>query len=439
MSSSGKIEYRQSNRPWVVLAGCCIMCAIGFPVPVTCWSVCMTPIINDIGINYTQASMYMMAATLVCMVSMIIAPKLIKIGAGKMVALCGIIAAAGFLLIALAPSAQTVVAGGALAGLAYPLASLYTAPVLVKNWFSKKQGLFTAIAMAFIGVGGVIFSPLTTALIDSFSWRTAMIILAVVEAVLLAVVGLTMLRTSPIPLGIRPYGATEAEVEAITASDAMVIDKDKVPGLTHGQSFKSSSGWFILVVLLGLGAMATVVTNANPMVQKYGYAAGAAAIALSCVSLGNITGKLIMGWASDKRGAQFGCLVAAVMTVVGCVGYLLSFSVFHNDVLLYVSAFICGNGCCMATMMPPLVTMDAFGPKDYDRLYGIYSAIRGLMAAVMTLAVGRMVDASGSYESTLIFWIVACVILVPFAYAGIRAGQKRWKDARATKILNGEI
>lgn len=136
-----------------------------------------------------------------------------------------------------------------------------------------------------------------------------------------------------------------------------------------------------------------------------------------------------MGWASDKRGAQFGCLVAAIMTVVGCVGYLLSFTVVRSDILLFVSAFICGNGCCMATMMPPLVTMDAFGPKDYDRLYGVYSAIRGLMAAVMSLMVGRMVDATGSYETTLVFWIAACVVLVPFAYVGIKSGQKRWKQS----------
>lgn len=422
-----KITYRESKRPWVVLAGCCIMCAIGFTVPVTCWSVCMTPIINDVGISYTQASMYMMAATLACMISMVAAPKLIKGGAGKMVAIGGVVAACGFFLIALMPSAQTVIVGGLLAGLAYPLTSLYTAPVLIKNWFSKKQGTFTAIAMAFIGVGGVIFSPLTTALIASFGWRTAMVILGVVEIVILGIVGATMLRTSPIPLGIRPHGATEEEVEAITASDAMVVDKDKVPGMTLGESFKTPVGWQLLVVLLGLGVMATVVTNANPMVQKYGFAPATAAVALSCVSIGNMTGKLVMGWASDKRGAQFGCLVAAVMTVVGCAGYLLSFKVVHSDALLFASAFVCGNGCCMATMMPPLVTMDAFGPKDYDRLYGVYSAIRGLMAAVMTLSVGKMVDASGSYESTLVFWIVAAVVLVPFAYLGIRSGQRRWK------------
>ncbi len=136
-----------------------------------------------------------------------------------------------------------------------------------------------------------------------------------------------------------------------------------------------------------------------------------------------------MGWASDKKGAQFGRLVAAVMTVVGCAGYLVSFTVVHNDLLLFASAFICGNGCCMATMMPPLVTMDAFGPKEYDKLYGVYSAVRGLMAALMTFAVGRMVDATGSYVSTLVFWIVAATVLVPFAYAGIKSGQKGKKAA----------
>lgn len=165
------------------------------------------------------------------------------------------------------------------------------------------------------------------------------------------------------------------------------------------------------------------------MVQKAGFTAAVAATALSLGSIGNITGKLIQGWASDKKGAQFGILAAAIMTIVGAAGYIACFAVAPNAPLLYVSAFVMGNGCCMATMMPPLVTMDVYGPKDYDRCYGLFSSIRGLMAAVMSMGVGIMVDASGGYISTLGFWIVACVVAVPFAYMAVKAGRKRWLNA----------
>lgn len=425
-----QVKYRKSNRCWLVFAGCCIMCAVGFTVPVTCWTVCMTPIIQDVGITYTQASMYMMAATLFSIISLVLAPKIIQLGAGKVVAISGVVSACGFFLITANPSAQTIVAAGAIVGLSYLLTSLYTAPVVIKNWFSVKQGTFTAVAMAFIGVGGIVFSPLTSTLIASFGWKTTLIILGCISVVAQLIVGAFMIRLSPIPLGILPYGATEEDVLKITAGNQMKEDPEKMPGMKFGESFKTPVAWLMLVVLLGLGAMATVTTNVNPMYQKFGFGATAAALALSASSLGNITGKLVMGWATDKKGAQFGCLVAAVMAIVGFAGYIVSFTVFPNEIFLCVSAFICGNGCCMATMMPPLVTMDAFGPKDYDRMYGFFSAIRALMAAVMTVMVGRMVDASGSYMSTIVFWIAACVILVPFAYAGIKQGQKRWKTAK---------
>ena len=429
MGNSKEIVYRDSKRCWVVLAACCIMSAVGFTVPITCWTVCMTPIINDIGINYTQAAMYMTACTFASLVGMAFGPKLLKIGAGKLVAIAGTVSACGFFLIAAAPSAGTIVAAGAICGIAYPLTSLYMAPVLVKNWFSKNTGMFTAVALAFIGVGGVILSPVTTALVSSFGWRIALAILGVFEIVVQVLVGAFMVRLSPIPLGIKPWGATEEEVLGITSEGVAQVDKGKVAGITFGESFKTPVAWLMLVVFLGLGAMATVTTNVNPMIQKFGFSASAAAIALSAGSLGNITGKLIMGWATDKKGAQFACLAASAMAILGFVGYLLAFNVFESDVLLYVAAFVCGNGCCMATMMPPLVGMDAFGPKDYDRIYGFFGAIRGLMAAAMSFMVGGMVDATGSYASTLVFWIIACIVLVPFAYLGIRKGQSIWKRA----------
>lgn len=425
--STTQVKFRKSNRCWIVLAGCCLMAAVGFSIPITCWTVCMTPIIKSIGIGYTQAAMYMTAVTFASIIGLVAAPKLIQYGAGKLVAISGAISACGFFLIAAAPSPTTIVAAGVIVGLTYMLTSLYTAPVVIKNWFAVKQGAFTAIALAFIGVGGMILSPLTTSLISSFGWQTTMIILGIASIVIQVIVGAFMIRLSPIPMGILPYGATEEDVERILSTGKMEEDSSKVPGLKFGESFKTPVAWIMLVVFLGLGAMATVTTNVNPMIQKFGFTAAAAGIALSAGSLGNITGKLVMGWATDKHGAQFGCLVAAIMAIAGFVGYILSFTVVQSESFLFVSAFICGNGCCMATMMPPLVGMDAFGPKDYDRIYGFFSAIRGFMAALMSMMVGAMVDASGTYMSTLVFWIVACLVLVPFAYIGIKVGQKYWK------------
>lgn len=436
-NASGDVIYKKSNRCWAVLIGCCLMAAIGFTIPITCWTVCMTPVIKYLGIGYTQASLYMTAATFVSIIPMVFGARLIRFGAGKLVAISGVLCALGFILLASFPSASMIVVAGVITGLFYPLTSLYTAPVVIKNWFYKKQGTFTAVALAFIGVGGIILSPLTTSLIASMGWQGAMITIAVVEIVIQVLVGIFLIRLNPIDMGILPYGSTEEDILAITDKGEMRQDMDKVPGIKFGESFKMPVAWLMLVVFLGLGAMATVTTNVNPMIQKFGFNAAAAGIALSAGSLGNITGKLIMGWASDKKGAQFGCLVASVMAIVGFVGYILSFTVFPNDAFLCISAFVCGNGCCMATMMPPLVGMDAFGPKDYDRIYGFFSAIRGVMAAVMTTMVGSMVDASGSYMSTLIFWIIAAIVLVPFAYMGIKAGRKIWfKPAIAHEKFN---
>lgn len=419
--------YRKSNRCWAVLIGACLMTAVGFTVPITCWSIFVTPIINDFGLTYTQTSLYMVATTFAGMISMVIAPYVLKAGAGKVVTISGIIASLAFFMIAAKPSAAMIVVAGFVGGLAYPLTSLYTAPVLIKNWFYKSQATMTGIAMAFIGVGGVILSPITSSLIAAHGWRYAMIVVACIVLVVQVCVGAFLVRLSPIPMGLLPHGATEEDIKDLS-SDATDRSKalDKLPGLKFGESWKTPVAWLMLLVFMGLGAMATVTNNVNPMIQNFGFDAAQAAIALSCASAGNITGKLVMGWASDKRGAEFGMSCGAVMAAAGFVGYLLSFTVVHSTVLMCVSAFIAGNGACMATMMPPLVGMDAFGPKDYDRIYGFFGAIRALMAALMSVMVGRMVDTSGSYMTTLVFWLVAAILCIPLAYLGVRVGRKRW-------------
>lgn len=433
MSEVANTTLRKSNRCWAVLIGCCISSAVGFTIAATCWSIFVTPLVEDLGINYTQANSYITVLTVASIFVMLVGDKILKLGAGKVTAATGILIGVAFAVLALKPSMGTITLAAVLNGIAYPMASLYAAPVLIKNWFHKKEGTFVGIALACIGVGGVIFAPLTTALIASYGWQQAMLILAAVAAIIQVLVGVFLIRTNPIPLGILPYGETE---ESMAAASAVVEAEEQgseeaYPGMKMGDVFKSSAGWLVVACFIGLATMATVTTNLNPAVQKFGYAAAAAGIVLSFSSIGNITGKLVMGFVRDKKGSSVATLVASCMAIVGFVGYVLCFTVVDSVSLLCLSAFICGNGCCMATMMPPLLVLDAFGKKDYDRIYGVYSAARSFFQAIIVIVIGRMVDLSGSYMSTVIMWIVVAAVIIPLAFAAVKAGRRKWMQNRA--------
>ena len=423
--SGGAPEFRKSARTWAVLIGCCIMSAIGFSVPVTGFSVMAKPIIATTGCSVAEVMLYSTAMAISSIVIFAVGGKLFKLGAGKNVAIAGIVGGFAFIFLAAFPSVQMIVVAGLMVGLSYPMTSIYAAPIVVNQWFYKKQGTFTAIVLAFIGVGGAILSPVMTAMIASMGWQTTMVIWGIVLIVVQVCVGAFLICTSPLPLGILPYGATKEDVRKILDGAGKQEDPEKLPGLTLRESFTTPVFWLMAVVFICFGVMAVVTPNVNTMVQVSGFSAMVAGFAVSCSSIGNIVGKLVMGWVKDKKGAAWATAAAALMAVAGFSFYIAAFTSM-NEIMVYVGAFIGGCGVCMATMMPPLVASDAFGPRAFAVLYGLGSTLRAIAGGIGSPAAGAIYGSSGSYVPNLLIWIVFAIVAVPFAFIGIKAGQKRW-------------
>lgn len=69
------------------------MCAIGFTIPVTCWTVCMTPH-HPRGGHHLHASLHVHdGSNAVLSRQPCASPKIIKVGAGKMIAVAGVVSA----------------------------------------------------------------------------------------------------------------------------------------------------------------------------------------------------------------------------------------------------------------------------------------------------------------------------------------------------------
>ena len=66
-----------------------------------------------------------------------------------------------------------------------------------------------SIAMAGIGVGGTIFSPIITTLLEYYGWRHTYQIMALIILVLAFPAAFFLLRKSPQDMGLLPYGSQE--------------------------------------------------------------------------------------------------------------------------------------------------------------------------------------------------------------------------------------
>ena len=92
-------------------------------------------------------------------------------------------------------------------GLAYTVATYVST-----GWYPDKRGLVSGLCMAFTGIGGVIFNPVGTALINSGAegWRTAYLVFGIIVLVGTLPFTLLVVRNKPEDKGLVPYGANEA-------------------------------------------------------------------------------------------------------------------------------------------------------------------------------------------------------------------------------------
>ncbi|GBP60080.1 Monocarboxylate transporter 12 [Eumeta japonica] len=101
-----------------------------------------------------------------------------RYGCRTMTILAGILSTIGFLLASVSDSIPMLcLTLGFLSGLAMGI--LYvTAVVSVAFWFDKKRNLAVSLASCGIGVGTLIYSPLTNYLLEVYDWRNTVVLLA---------------------------------------------------------------------------------------------------------------------------------------------------------------------------------------------------------------------------------------------------------------------
>ena len=73
---------------------------------------------------------------------------------------------------------------------------------VISRWFDRRRGLALGIALAGIGIGGVIWSLLTQTLFDLVGWRTSFLYMAAVVAFVVLPVVLLVVRNSPEDMGL---------------------------------------------------------------------------------------------------------------------------------------------------------------------------------------------------------------------------------------------
>jgi MFS transporter, OFA family, oxalate/formate antiporter len=234
------------------------------------------------------------------------------------------------------------------------------------------RGNAIGFAGAGIGVGLTFLLPGTLWLSELLGWRTALLLLGGVSAV----IGLPAVMT-----------VARSRVAA-PAGDA---------DLSWGSLLRSRT--FLLLfaggIMVGLFDEA-LYQHLVPHLRAIGLSAALAGTILGCASLGYIAGQVIGGSLSDRWGRW---IIGAVAALVASAGLVVFGFADPTRTGLFLTAFAAGLGLGATIAVRSAVLTDLFYGPSLGLVTGTYQWSYAIGAAIMSWAGSYVYERSGSYTS----------------------------------------
>lgn len=305
---------------------------------------------------------------------------------------------------------------------------------VIANWFVKKRGLATGLAMTGIGLGGLFMVPLAQYLITILGWRLTTGILGGAGVAIVIPLILTVMKTRPSEVGALPDGenpnATSPTSEQTEKAGSSQTD-ESTSGLTPSVSIPSSNWslaesmrtrtfWFVTLAfgLLNL-ASGAVLTHEVPYLIDMGISPQSAAAALGFTAGMGVIGKLVAGVLVDRIGSRGVLVLLAVLQALGVV--ILLGTKEMTMVWIFVAVF--GFGMGGTVTVRPTIVAEAFGVQNLGAIYGLLAGFATLGGAIGPVVAGMLFDSTRSYMMAMLAVIVAYVIAIAFMVF-IRAPKK---------------
>lgn len=288
-------------------------------------------------------------------------------------------------------------------------------PVLVNQWFKKKNGMALGLIGASQGLLGALAQPLVGRTIAESGWRTGYISLGLAAIIIVVPTILFLIRKSPQAIGIMPYGAEDvSDLESGKTSES-----DK--GVTLAIARKSSAFYSLFLFFLLIVSIASFSVHIPSYIQSLpqGYDSIFAGNAMAAYMVGVLTGALLLGYLVDKIGSRNTIYLAMALAIVSVFGLM-----FGSDspliIILSTGLFGFTVSNSVGTLSPALTT-SLFGSREYSQIYSTASLGLAVAGIVALPAYGYVYDITNSYTPALyavIVMLVLNVILVTYAFVG---------------------
>lgn len=290
---------------------------------------------------------------------------------------------------------------GVMVGIGVGLVGMVPASALLTRWYRARLSTAIGIAFSAMGMGGLIFVPLSQMMIQSLDWRTTYRILSAV--LLLAV---------PVAAFVVPWRTFLAgPQDSVAGREARPAGQ----GWTVRAALRSRMYWALTQVFFFTAtAMFTILVQAVVYLIDLGFSPMAAASAYGVIGMLSVVSVSSSGLLSERFGYRQVVSASFVGTATG-VALLLAMSWYPAAWLLplFVGVF----GLCMGVRGPvisAIATRKFSGPR-VATIYGMIFAANAVGAAFGSLMGGVLHDLSGGYRAGFALSLCALALAVaPF-------------------------
>ena len=305
-----------------------------------------------------------------------------------------------------------------IAGLGGGFGGYIACTAIVNNWFIRRRSLALGIFQSFAGLGGFVFPPLTTALIESIGWRSSWLVLAgLILGIPVLIGGVFFIRNKPEDMGLMPDGMEpDAFLEyERTQSRAPNDGKQSQWGIL--KVLKTRTPWLIGgFAAANSYTVGTLVTHQIAYLQDIGYARMTAATTLSVMSIFSLIGSLGFGFLALRFNMRHMASIAFIIQIVALVILLTT----KELAWLYVFAILMGLSAGSLTVALAMFVGAYYPRESYAQVMGVVFPFQVISNAGAATIAGLIYDTTSSYTPAFITASVFSLAGLFFAFMARR-------------------
>ncbi|ODT76324.1 MAG: MFS transporter [Pelagibacterium sp. SCN 64-44] len=360
--------------PIVIIAGC-IIAAIGFGTRGS-FGLFTLPVTEDLGLTREQWGMAMAIQNLVWGIAQPFAGGMAdRYGSGRVLAIGGLVYAAGVLGMAFSPDTMTMtLTAGVVTGVGIAIASFGVVMAAFGRVVpAEKRSFIFGIATAASSAGQFIFAPVGQGFINAFGWQMALVWIALI---LLLIVPLS--------------AALRGRAESVPGQ----ADLPFMQALSRAWGYGSYRLLVIGFFVCGFH-LAFINVHMPAYLVQCGLSPEVGSWTIAVIGLFNIAGSLLSGWLGSRLPKQMLLATIYFLRALSIAAFLL---LPVSEFTAY--AFAAAMGLLWLSTVPLTAGLVSlfFGPRYMGMLYGIAFLSHQIGSFVGVWLGGYVYDQTGAYD-----------------------------------------